>query len=197
MEYSKILPSGDNGRRQLISWIAVSVVIVALGTTANLFTAPPRPTTITNPPSSGHEPVLTSSRFRTSAVSCGKTISVDQIPSSLFHAQSGEDKALLGYSFFPNLCKGTYLELGALDGSTYSNTYVFLKALGWRGVLIELVSRILRHYKQIVHSILPSTPRCAIPTKPCIMSNVAPSRACGNFRRIHSVSTGGKISPST
>jgi FkbM family methyltransferase len=139
MEYNKILPSGDNGRRQLLSWIAVSVVIVALATTANLFTAPPRPTTMTNPPGSGHEPLLTSSRFRTSAVSCGKTISVDRIPASLFHAQSGEDKALLGYSFFPNLCNGTYLELGALDGSTYSNTYVFHKALGWRGVLIELV----------------------------------------------------------
>ena len=31
-----------------------------------------------------------------------------------------------------------YLELGALDGMRYSNTYVFNKVLGWKGVLLEL-----------------------------------------------------------
>lgn len=63
---------------------------------------------------------------------------MDQIHASLFHAQSGEDKELLRRPFLWNLCNGTYLELGALDGSIYSNTFVFHKALGWKGVLIEL-----------------------------------------------------------
>ena len=41
-------------------------------------------------------------------------------------------------NWFGELCGGTYLELGGLDGKRYSNTYVFNKALGWKGVLIEL-----------------------------------------------------------
>jgi hypothetical protein len=32
---------------------------------------------------------------------------------------------------------GTYIELGAYDGSTESNTHFFDKCLGWRGLLIE------------------------------------------------------------
>ena len=32
---------------------------------------------------------------------------------------------------------GTFIELGALDGVTFSNTYLFEKCLGWRGILIE------------------------------------------------------------
>jgi hypothetical protein len=45
----------------------------------------------------------------------------------------------MSYPFFrTNLCNGSYLELGAHDGSKYSNTYVFHKALHWNGILIEL-----------------------------------------------------------
>lgn len=40
--------------------------------------------------------------------------------------------------WFGGLCGGTYLELGGMDGVTFSNTYVFNKALGWKGVIIEL-----------------------------------------------------------
>ena len=36
------------------------------------------------------------------------------------------------------LCNGTYLEMGALNGVRFSNTYVFNKVLGWNGVLVEL-----------------------------------------------------------
>jgi FkbM family methyltransferase len=55
---------------------------------------------------------------------------------SLFKSQSSEDQHLM--LFFNGLCNGTYVELGALDGVLFSNTYVFNKALGWKGVLLEL-----------------------------------------------------------
>ena len=39
---------------------------------------------------------------------------------------------------FNGLCFGIYLEMGALDGVRYSNSYFFNRVLSWRGVLIEL-----------------------------------------------------------
>ena len=39
--------------------------------------------------------------------------------------------------FFSGLQEGTFVELGALDGLRYSNTYIFEKAFDWRGLLIE------------------------------------------------------------
>ena len=32
---------------------------------------------------------------------------------------------------------GTFIEMGALDGKGYSNSWFFEKSLGWRGLLIE------------------------------------------------------------
>lgn len=56
--------------------------------------------------------------------------------SSWFMSQSSEDRHLM--LFFQKYCNGVYVELGALDGLTYSNTYVFHKALNWKGILVEL-----------------------------------------------------------
>ena len=44
------------------------------------------------------------------------------------------DKKLLEYLNYDN---GFYVELGAADGITQSNTRYFEKNLGWRGILIE------------------------------------------------------------
>lgn len=41
--------------------------------------------------------------------------------------------------WFKTLRNGTYIEMGGLDGITYSNSWVFNKALAWSGVLIELI----------------------------------------------------------
>ena len=49
-------------------------------------------------------------------------------------SQQGEDAYL--WNYFGDLCGGSYIELGALDGMTYSNSHVF-KELNWSGVLIE------------------------------------------------------------
>lgn len=53
-----------------------------------------------------------------------------------FKAQSGEDKVLMGW--FNGLCNGTYIEMGALDGVRYSNSFAFNKHLGWKGLMVEL-----------------------------------------------------------
>ena len=41
-----------------------------------------------------------------------------------FLSQSGEDKYLLA-TFFSNVCGGSYIEIGALDGKKFSNSYYF------------------------------------------------------------------------
>ena len=54
------------------------------------------------------------------------------------HAQYAEDKVLL-----PLLLRaagyrpGTFVELGALNGLLWSNTLIFERCFGWRGLLIE------------------------------------------------------------
>ena len=55
-------------------------------------------------------------------------------------SQDREDVALYEHFFAgEQTCeqKGRFVEMGALDGVTYSNTYAYEKALGWEGVLIE------------------------------------------------------------
>lgn len=54
---------------------------------------------------------------------------------SVSRSQQGEDAFL--WSDFGDVCGGSYIELGALDGITFSNTHAFSKALDWSGVLIE------------------------------------------------------------
>ena len=55
---------------------------------------------------------------------------------SLSKSQSKEDQFLLKFAFH-SLCGGSYVELGALNGVAYSNSFLFNFALGWRGLLIE------------------------------------------------------------
>ena len=52
------------------------------------------------------------------------------------YSQSEED-TVAEARYFHNLHNGTFLELGALDGTTFSNTRFFEEQRGWRGVLIE------------------------------------------------------------
>jgi hypothetical protein len=58
---------------------------------------------------------------------------------------SGEDEMLL--TWFTNICGGTYLEMGGLDGVMFSNSYIFSKALGSKRVLTEAS---LRNYNKLV-----------------------------------------------
>ena len=48
-------------------------------------------------------------------------------------------------TFFWGLTRGTFLELGALDGELFSNTLgVFERFLAWKGVLIEASAKSYR-----------------------------------------------------
>jgi len=75
-----------------------------------------------------------STSFHSSTVKCAFNASRF---AEMKRSQYGEDEALLQY--FKGRCGGTYVELGALDGDICSNTYAYNKALGWKGVLVELV----------------------------------------------------------
>jgi FkbM family methyltransferase len=54
----------------------------------------------------------------------------------MYYSQSGEDQ-YLNEHIFKNKKNGVYIELGALDGVTYSNTKFFEDSLDWTGILIE------------------------------------------------------------
>ncbi len=74
---------------------------------------------------------------KTNAFRCKPKKSFDK----LLMSQSGEDKELLDVYGFGQMCNGTYLEMGGLDGKRFSNSYVFHKALDWKGVLVEASPR--------------------------------------------------------
>jgi len=52
------------------------------------------------------------------------------------YSEDGEDRHL-NDNYFRNKVNGVYVELGALDGITFSNTKMFEDHLGWSGILIE------------------------------------------------------------
>ena len=57
-------------------------------------------------------------------------------PKGHSYSQDEEDVTALAH-YFHNLYNGTFLELGALDGTMFSNTRLYEEQRGWRGVLIE------------------------------------------------------------
>ena len=75
--------------------------------------------------------------FLSSAVSCPEQSIGSLRKLNVLKSQDGEDIHLL-QTFFNGLCNGTYVEMGALNGLRFSNTYVFHKAMGWKGVMVEL-----------------------------------------------------------
>jgi FkbM family methyltransferase len=57
-------------------------------------------------------------------------------PRPPYHAQDGQDR-LLHEEVFGDLRGGTFVDVGAHDGLTFSNTAFFEKALGWTGLCVE------------------------------------------------------------
>lgn len=66
-------------------------------------------------------------------IGTGHRSTESQIPFR-FTSQSGEDIVL--YDFFKGQAPGYFVEAGAYDGVTLSNTYL-LESLGWKGLLVE------------------------------------------------------------
>lgn len=53
----------------------------------------------------------------------------------MFYSQQHEDKIL--YEKYLNYRNGFFIEIGAMDGVTFSNSKFFEEDLGWTGILIE------------------------------------------------------------
>eukprot|EP01083_Nonionella_stella_P022865 63182_1 len=56
--------------------------------------------------------------------------------SAATHSQYGQDRWIYDH-YFKNQTRGTFVELGAFDGKTFSNTLLFEDLGGWTGVCIE------------------------------------------------------------
>jgi len=53
-----------------------------------------------------------------------------------YYSQCGQDK-YINEHIFKNKKKGVFVEIGAHDGISYSNSYYFEKKLGWTGICVE------------------------------------------------------------
>jgi len=64
-----------------------------------------------------------------------------------YHSQYQQDEYVYN-NFFLNKKDGTFLEIGAHDGISYSNTYFFEKELGWKGICIEPIKTLFEELKK-------------------------------------------------
>jgi hypothetical protein len=71
---------------------------------------------------------------------------LETLKKEIFKSQAGEDKKLM--TWFGQLCNGTYLEMGALDGVLFSNTHAFHFGLGWKGLLLDASPRNFEELKR-------------------------------------------------
>lgn len=76
-------------------------------------------------------------------------------------SQSSEDKAMYE-QFFEGHMNGIFVEMGALDGITYSNTFAYEQILNWRGILIEANPK---SCKRLFHNRRNSTTLCTAISK--------------------------------
>ncbi len=53
-----------------------------------------------------------------------------------FHGSKGQDR-WIAEEVFPNILNGFFVEVGAGDGRTHSNTFILERDRGWTGILIE------------------------------------------------------------
>lgn len=58
-----------------------------------------------------------------------------------YHSQCGQDK-FISETYFKGDCKGVFVDIGAHDGMTYSNTYFFEKDRGWTGICVEPIPEV-------------------------------------------------------
>lgn len=86
---------------------------------------------------------VSSKRLGTSP--CSTTATTCEPPDSdllskqgFFQSRTNNADRCLLEQFFPGICQGKYLDVGALDGIYYSPTYTFYKVMGWKGVNIEI-----------------------------------------------------------
>ncbi len=65
-----------------------------------------------------------------------------------FYSQYGQDKYIYEHFFKNKKDPGIFIEIGAYNGITLSNTYFFEKHLGWRGICIEPLPEVFEKLKE-------------------------------------------------
>jgi len=66
---------------------------------------------------------------------------------NFYQSQYGQDR-FLNETFFKNRTNGIFLDIGAHDGKTLSNTFFFEKTLNWRGLCIEPHPKVFNALKE-------------------------------------------------
>jgi FkbM family methyltransferase len=102
------------------------------GSVVSLVAPPPAP-----PPPS-HKQRDFPAIFRPSKA-CPISVAAAKADAQQFHSQSREDVFMLEQLFSSPrpMCQGTFIEMGALDGSLFSNSWFFEQVLDWRGIRVE------------------------------------------------------------
>lgn len=90
-----------------------------------------------------------------------------------YMSQLGQDR-LVNEWFFQNKRNGVFLDIGAHDGKTGSNTYFFEKELGWSGICFEPLPHLFSSLKECRNAI-------------CINACVSASNGIVNFLHLDSV----------
>lgn len=70
-----------------------------------------------------------------------------------YWSQCGQDK-LVHEHFFTGVSDGVFVDIGAHNGVTYSNTYFFESELNWNGICIEPNPSVFVYLQKYRHSIL-------------------------------------------
>lgn len=64
-----------------------------------------------------------------------------------YYSQFEQDK-FIHEEYFPDLKNGVFVEVGAHNGITFSNTYFFEKELGWTGICVEPIPEVFAQLRQ-------------------------------------------------
>jgi FkbM family methyltransferase len=76
-----------------------------------------------------------------------RVCSQEQLSQEGYSSQYGQDKYIVE-DLFKYMPGGFFIDIGANDGVTLSNTYVLEKRLGWSGIAIEPIPRVYEKLKQ-------------------------------------------------
>lgn len=66
---------------------------------------------------------------------------------AVYHSHVGQDQ-FVNENFFKNVRNGIFVDIGAYNGITISNTYFFEKELGWTGICVEPIPSVFKDLKR-------------------------------------------------
>lgn len=69
------------------------------------------------------------------------------IDRSNYKSQAGQDQ-FINETFFHDKKNGVFLDIGAHDGMSFSNTYFFEKELGWKGICFEPLPHLFKKLQE-------------------------------------------------